>query len=318
MRFTLALTGTLFVAAAIAQAQQYGPSACLPLRRRQTRRSAAPRADDEAAIRGSDEAFLKAFNAGDAKALAATFTEDAEMIDEDGQIVEGRDAIAAQFAAAFEASPGARITLKTQSLKFLGPDTALVRGRAEVFASGKESEPEPSRYTVVFVKRGGKWLQASVRDEHDPEVPPAERLKALEWLVGEWVSESNEAVVHTTCGWSENKNFLLRSFTVQMQGKPALTGQQRIGWNPLTRQFKSWVFDSDGGFGEGDWSSDGDRWIIQARGIRSDGRPASVTHVITRVNKDMLRWRAVDRTVAGRSAPDVDEFVLVRKPPKPR
>ena len=177
---------------------------------------------------------------------------------------------------------------------------------------------EPTRYTVVFVKREGRWLQASVRDEHDTDVPHSERLRALDWLVGEWVSESADAVVQTTCQWSDNKCYLLRSFTVQMEGKPAMTGQQRIGWNPLTRQFRSWVFDSDGGFGEGDWSHDGDRWLVKAHGVRSDGRPASVTHVITRVNKDMIRWRAVDRAVAGKAAPDVDEFVLVRKPPKPR
>ena len=87
-----------------------------------------------------------------------------------------------------------------------------------------------------------------------------------------------------------------------MHGKPAMTGQQRIGWDPLARQFRSWVFDSEGGFGEGEFSHDGDRWLIKAQGVRSDGRPASVTHVITRVNKDMIRWRSVDRAVAGKAA----------------
>ena len=52
-----------------------------------------------------------------------------------------------------------------------------------------------------------------------------------------------------------------------------MTGQQRIGWDPLARQFKSWVFDSQGGFGEGEFSHDGDAWLIKARGVRSDGRP---------------------------------------------
>jgi uncharacterized protein (TIGR02246 family) len=304
MRFTLALTGLLLAAPAVAQ-QAAAPA------------SASARAEDEAALRGNDEAFVKAFNAGDAAALAATFTENAEMIDEDGNAVEGREGIAEHYTAAFAASPGAKIQLSTDSLKFVGPDTALARGRAEVIPAGG-GLPEHSRYTVVFVKRDGHWLQASVRDEHDELLPHSERLKALEWMLGEWVSESAEAVVHTNCDWADNKNFLLRSFTVQMQGKPAMTGQQRIGWDPLNRQFKSWVFDSEGGFGEGEFSHDGDVWLIKARGVRSDGRPASVTHVITRVNKDMMRWRSVHRTVVGKAAPDVDEFVLVRKPPKPK
>lgn len=310
MRFTLALTVPLLATAAAAeQADPPAPPA-----------AAAPapaRAADEAAIRAVDEAFVKAFNAGDAGALAATYTEDAEGIDEDGNAAEGRDAVAARFAAGFEASPGARIAVHTETLKFLGPDTALTRGRAEITPAGGGAA-EPSRFTVVFVRRDGRWLQASARDEHDPGAPHSERLKALEWLVGDWVSESADAVVHTTCAWADNKSYLLRSFTVQWHGKPALTGQQRIGWDPLARQFRSWVFDSDGGFGAGEVSHDGDRWLIKAHGVRSDGRPASVTHVITRVNQDMIRWRAVDRAVAGRAAPDVEEFVLVRKPPKPR
>ncbi len=275
------------------------------------------RAGDEAAIRGLDEEFVKAFNAGDAKALAATFTEDAESTDEDGIIAEGREAITAHFASSFAASPGAKISLHTDSLRFLGPETALIRGRAEVIPAGGGAS-DLSRYTVVLVKHDGRWLQASVRDEHDPNAPHSERLKALEWLIGDWVSESADAVVQTSCTWSANKSYLLRSFTVQLHGKPAMTGEQRIGWDPLARQFRSWVFDSDGGFGEGAISHDGDRWLIKAHGVRSDGRPASVTHVITRVNKDMIRWRAVDRTIAGQGTPDIDEFVLVRKPPKPR
>ena len=61
MRLTLALTGLLLATAAAAQ-----PAAARPHRRRPP--AAAPaRAEDEAAIRGNDEAFVKAFNAGDAR-----------------------------------------------------------------------------------------------------------------------------------------------------------------------------------------------------------------------------------------------------------
>ncbi len=308
MRLTLVLTGMLLASGtgAFAQAPE-------------TPATASPRTKDEAAIRENDEAFIKAFNSGDAAALAATFTEDAEVIDEENQVVEGREALTARFAALFEASPGGKITLKTDTLKFVGPETALGRGRADVTTPG-DGPVERSRYTVVFVKRDGRWLQASVRDEHDPEVAHSDRLKPLDWLVGDWVSESTEAVVKNSFAWTDDRSFLLREFTVQVQGKPAMTGHERIGWDPQSRQIRSWVFDSVGGFGESEWSHDGDRWMVKARGVRSDGRPASATQFVTRVNKDMIRWRSMDRTVAGKAAPDIDEFVLVRKPepPKPR
>src|SRR4051812_31709610 len=91
MRLTLALTVTLL--AGPAAAQQAGD----PAPPASKRAEAPARANDEAAIRGNDEAFARAFDAGDAAALAATFTDDAEVIDEDGQVVEGRDAITAYF-----------------------------------------------------------------------------------------------------------------------------------------------------------------------------------------------------------------------------
>ena len=34
-------------------------------------------------------------------------------------------------------------------------------------------------------------------------------------------------------------------------GMPVLSGTQRIGWDPLNRQFKTWIFDSEGGHAEG-------------------------------------------------------------------
>ena len=40
-------------------------------------------------------------------------------------------------------------------------------------------------------------------------------------------------------------------------------GTQRIGWDPVAGQFRSWDFDSQGGYSEGLWSRDGDRWIIK-------------------------------------------------------
>lgn len=283
----------------------------------QTPKPDPAREADRAAIQANDDAFVKAFNAGDAAGVAATFTEDGEMVDEENIAEDGRAAIAARYAAYFTTAPGATITLKTESLKFLGPDLAVARGRSAVLASG-ETAPEVSRFTVIFSRRDGHWLQASCKDEHDNQTPPAERLKQLDWLVGEWVSESADSVATWSCDWTENKSFLVLSFNVQMQGKPAMTGTQRIGWDPLTRQFKSWVFDSDGGHGEGLWSISGDGWVVKAHGVRRDGSIASATQVITRMGKDMVRWTSVDRTVSGRVAPNHEEFVMVHKPPRPR
>ncbi|MFI5455427.1 MAG: hypothetical protein ACHRXM_08235 [Isosphaerales bacterium] len=64
-------------------------------------------------------------------------------------------------------------------------------------------------------------------------------------------------------------------------------------------------------------SRDGDRWVIKATGVRSDGKSVSVTNAITILGKDRLRWETFDRTVGGEAMPDRDLFTLVRRAPTP-
>jgi uncharacterized protein (TIGR02246 family) len=273
-------------------------------------------ADNAEAITALVASFTKAFNAGDAAAAAATFAEDALVVDEDGERTEGRAAIRDRLAASFADSPGSTIVIKEDSLRFLGPDTALEEGRTTITPAGAGAVPEVTRFTVIYVKRDGRWLQSAVRDETSRELTPHDRLKELEWLVGEWVNESQDAVVHTTCKWADNGNFLTREFTMKTHGQPVLSGTQRIGWDPERGQFKTWIFDTEGGFGEGYWTRNGDEWVIKAEGVRQDGRHVSVTNILKRLSKDRASWQSVDRTLGGIAMPGIDEFTLVRKPPE--
>ena len=278
--------------------------------------TAAKVADDEKAIAGLVAAFTKAFNAGDAAAAAATFAEDALVVDEHGERTEGRAAIRAQLAASFADNPGSTIAIKVDSLRFLGPDTALEEGRTTITPAGAGESPEITHFTVVYIKKNGQWLQSAVRDEFSHDLRPHDRLKELEWLVGDWINESQDAVVNTSCKWSDDGNFLIRDFTMKTQGQPVLSGTQRIGWDAVKHQFKTWIFDSEGGFGEGYLTRDGDRWLIKAEGVRQDGHPASATNIITRLGKDRISWQSVDRTLGGAAIAGINEFTVVRKPPE--
>ncbi len=272
--------------------------------------------DDEKAIARLVVAFTKAFDHGDAAAAAATFAEDALVVDEHGERTEGRAAIRAQLAASFAEAPGSTIAINVSSLRFLGPDTALEEGRTTITPAKAGGAPEITRFTVIYTKKNDQWLQSAVRDEFSHDLGPHDRLKELEWLVGDWINESEDAVVHTTCKWTDDGNFLIREFTMKIQGQPVLSGSQRIGWDAVKHQFKTWVFDSEGGFGEGYWTRDGDRWLVKAEGVRQDGHPASATNIITRLGKDRIHWQSVDRTLDGAAIPGINEFTVVRKPPE--
>jgi uncharacterized protein (TIGR02246 family) len=274
------------------------------------------RTQDENAIAALVAAYTKAFNAGDAAAVAATFAEDALAIDEHGERTEGRAAIRDQLAASFVNESGTSIAIKVAELRFLGPDTAIEQGRTTITPAGGDRAPEITRFTVVYVKKNGQWLQSVVRDEYAHDASPHDRLKELEWMVGEWINESQAAVVNTTCKWTGDGNFLVREFTMKTQGQPVLSGTQRIGWDPGKRQFKTWIFDSGGGHGEGYFTRDGNRWVLKVEGVRPDGEPISATNIVTRLGKDRVSWQSLDRTLGGAAVPEIDEFTLVRKPPE--
>ena len=136
-------------------------------------------------------------------------------------------------------------------------------------------------------------------------------------MLGEWVNESDDGIVKTSCTWSDDGNFLLREFDVKVEGRIALRGTQRIGWDAQRKQFRMWVFDDRGGFADGLVLRDGDRWIIKASGVRSDGRSVSTTNAFTAVGKDRILWETLERSIGGEVVPGTDQFYLVRPRPRP-
>jgi uncharacterized protein (TIGR02246 family) len=271
---------------------------------------------DEKAIRAVDDQFVRDYNRGDSKALAALFTEDAESTEPQGERFRGRDLIERRFAETFAASPGVKIAIEAASIRFLSPDVAMEEGQTVITPAREGRLVRP--YTALLVKRDGRWLLSSIREEADPLVSPHDRLRDLEWLVGDWVDSAPESEVRVHCQWSDDGNFLIRSFTVKYQGKPVMMVTQRIGWDPLARRIRSWEFDSEGGFGEGSWSRDGERWVVKHTGVRPEGVAASSTNVMVKERSDLVRWSSTDRVLGDESVPGSNSHVLVRVPPPPR
>jgi uncharacterized protein (TIGR02246 family) len=275
-------------------------------------------ASDEEAIRQTVTSYVKAYSAGDAKGVAAHFTADAEFVDDEGHVVQGREAIEKTLADSFAEAPGSKLEAKIESIRFIGPGAAVEDGTATVTAPGGTA-PVTSRYTVVHLKSEGKWLIASVRDQ-----APAggrehgEKIKALDWLVGEWVDEGPDAVMLFSCRRSDDGNYLLRDFTIKVAGHDAMNGSQRIGWDPQSRRLRTWTFDSEGGFSDGVWHRDGESWVLKSTGVTADGEPSSATSIFTYVNPHTMTWQAIDVVIGGDRIPDTGVVQVVRKPPQPK
>lgn len=258
--------------------------------------------------------YLEAFNSGDARSVGAFWAADASSVSNlTGRRLVGREAIVADYQAFFAESPGARLAGGVDHVRSLGPELSLIEGRVTLFLP--DAEPEESGFTAV-VRRGESGWEIESAHEHAVASPvsPYEALQPLAWLVGEWRDEVEGVDVATTVRWSPSKAFLIRSFSADFGDGDGVEGTQIFGWDASAKRLRTWVFQSDGSFGEGTVSNNGDAWLIRMSHVGADGELSTGTQVITRVDEDEIRVQAIGRTTGGSPAPASDPVTVVRVP----
>ncbi len=114
-------------------------------------------ADAAADIEASNQAFVSAFNGGDAAGVAARFTADAELMPPDMARVDGHDAIQALWQAFVDAKASG-LDITTDTLDVLGEE-AIETGSYQVTAPDPDGNPstEIGKYLVVWKQEGGAW-----------------------------------------------------------------------------------------------------------------------------------------------------------------
>jgi uncharacterized protein (TIGR02246 family) len=269
--------------------------------------------DGDAAIRTIGKAYVQAFNARDTKALAGFWSPEAVYTNRlTGEQVVGREAIASQFESLFESAKELKLEVRVDSIQFVSPNVAVEHGIARFLSP--EAEPDEVDYSAVYVRRDGNWLLDRVTDDPEKIVQSHyKQLKDLEWMIGSWVDDDENARIVTECNWTKNKNFITRSFTVSIDDQIELSGMQFIGWDAATKQIRSWTFDSDGGFSQGTWSKKENRWYVRKMGTTADGRKAVAVNIITYVDDDAFKLQSTQRTLAGELLPNIDEVMVVRR-----
>ena len=214
--------------------------------------------------------------------------------------------------ALFAENKGVRIEVLHPSIRIVSPDVAVEEGTVRVIRPAEP--PSDSTYLAVHVKKDGQWKLDSVHETDVPDAPAASSpLQDLAWLVGEWIDESPDATVEATVTWTKNKTFLNYAFKASAPGMDDLEGTQVIGWDPAAGTIRSWMFDSDGGFGEGTWSKKDNSWIVKFSQVLPDGRKASATNIYTLVDGNTFTWKSIGRKVDGEFLPNVEEVKMVRK-----
>ena len=100
------------------------------------------------------QAFQKAFNAGDAEAVAGFYAEDGALLPPRAKEVFGRAAIARHYASAFKGGVTG-LNVKILEIKPAGPTGAIEIGRTQVRLKNQTLQ---GRYLHGWTNENGTWL----------------------------------------------------------------------------------------------------------------------------------------------------------------
>jgi uncharacterized protein (TIGR02246 family) len=117
---------------------------------------------DEAAIRAILDARNAAYNSHDAKALAATYAPDADLVTGTGQLLSGRAAIEKNYVDSFAGvDRNAMVKIDGSKLRFLTADAAILD--LDGVTTGRSDGAIKTHATWVYAKRNGQWTVVAIR-----------------------------------------------------------------------------------------------------------------------------------------------------------
>lgn len=262
---------------------------------------------DVANVKTAAATFTQALTDHDANTIASLLTSDVTEYDLTKQeAISGSDNVL-KYLTTLLPQDNSQLHISIEQISIKGPDLIRARGLAE-------HHNEQTAFSVDFKKEEGTWRISQI--SHlllQPAPSHYEQLQELNWLVGSWVNQDADTSFHSHYQWDTSKNFLEQEFTLIVLGHKQLSGKQLIGWDPTTSSIRSWIFDTDGGFGESRWTKDESQWYVSTAFTLADGRKASATHIFTPVDNNTYTFTSVSRDVDGALLPNIGPFTIIRE-----
>lgn len=259
--------------------------------------------------------FAEAVNKDKPEVYSTYWTEDAEFFTPiTGELIEGKKDITEFMKKRTKEIKDRNLQFSFKPTKIEIPDvnTAIVEGVVEVTDKGKLIQRTARR--IELAKVNGEWDLDMVSEIEVPP-PPAlyVHLKGLEWLVGNWEDNDEDVNITFATNWDKFKNFITQRFTMEVYGMDAIEGFQIIGWDPIEKKIRSWVYDSDGGFGTGLWSMKGNSWQVELDYTLSDGTKGTATNIYTKVNDNSYTFASINRKIGTEKLPDLEPVTVQRR-----
>ena len=255
-----------------------------------------------AAVTQASAAYADAYNARDYAALAAQWTEKAELI-EGGSRLEGRDAIVNSIKGWLGRHPQAKLAIEVSEVEPLATSLARVSGVLR-FTRAPGEKPVATPFESLRVLDDGGWRLAEslVVPSH------AAALDGLDWLVGSWQATDHDGgSVQIEFSKGLDGHALMGRGTRQPKDGPAVESLQVIHADRGTGVVRSWVFDSTGAQAEGVLESDGTslhQMLVGTPAEGAVGRVARWVQVISPAGAERFTLHAIDRSLDGVSVPD--------------
>ena len=132
--------------------------------------------------------------------------------------------------------------------------------------------------------------------------------------MGRWeeADKENDLTISSQYSWARGGNYLTRNVSVKKAGQVTLEGFQIIGWDPLEDRLRTWTFDDEGGYSQGHFTRNGDRWVLRETGVTPDGSRTSADNTFTKLGPDRFTWESNNRTLDGDPQPSVSRIEVRR------
>lgn len=302
------------VSSLVLQQLLIGPASCETTRSTQRIAAGQPALADESAIHSKIEAIAECFGKADAKSLSMFWTPDGSLIDDSGCMLVGRTALQKNFATIFAEPDHPQIQISIETLQMPAANVATVAGTVKRKEANGQLVPL-SRYSMTLLRQTGDWFISSATDtaiitDNSQDLPNP--LTELEWLIGEWRSEHDGASVTMKADWAPRKSFINCKYEIKSPNLPVRTETHVIGWDARHAQPIDWNFDSDGGFGQGEWTRRGNQWCIDSTGFSRDGSVTTATYIYEFSDKNSFSWSSTNRQINGFPVADTIPLTVKR------
>jgi uncharacterized protein (TIGR02246 family) len=256
----------------------------------------------ESEVRAASKRYLEATRKGDVDALRKIWTRDGDYVDGQGRKFKAQDVIARPHGEGQSRAADAGQRSSESTVRLVRPDVAIEDGTSGPTIS-EDGGTVTGRFSAVWVRQDNQWRLEALRETVVAAPTPKDHLNAFDWLMGEWVAETENGVVLVSSHWADDEHYIVRDFAIRDGQSQIVTSTQRIGWDSASEKFKCWTFDSQGGSGEGTLRQDGNRWVVEINSTMPNGQKMKTNSTYIPIDDARFNWESAESKVGDVSIP---------------